>query len=592
MNNDEIVSEIYTIDKFFRDKYKYEIPDFQRSYTWELKEINDFLTSINNVCQNKSKLFLGTIYFYQEDNSRFITDGQQRIITWCLIVNALRILKIENSNYMIIDKICKVEVYEASTVFSKLYSISNINEIDALEEELPEYNLTISQIMSNQKTIYDFLKDAKGLKEKFDYAKDNIEMIFLNLPTHYNEFQIFRDINARGKALTNNDVIKSIFFSLILNEKKIPHEKQSKYICWKNIETNLLDQSKSIGNDLSSIKSTLESNLTLSLNIFMSFRMKKYIPATGFKVSDAYEKMLSQKEAESILREFQKFTDTAKYVLYPYRLIPSNGILKTCHDYVQSLNSLGIKQPLPLFLAIYYQMIARNKFQQVKERNILKKAFEKMYIFHFFFSTISSDRPSKIGNIYKKTALEVNENQLNFENMFQVLNANFPSIMELKTKVQRILFYVKKNALKSVEDEEMDFREYKIYTNNTEIKQFLILVEYILRKRKLDNSEFSGIYFESVEHIYNADYNYGKLENFKLMSFLPLESNLNEECNKLGENPPLMKKINVYRKSKYFSVIEFVRIYDGLKNKTDNEMREKWEDYILETIVQEFNELK
>lgn len=63
MNKDEIVSKIYTIDKFFCDKYKYKIPDFQRSYTWELKEINDFLLQSITLFKIKVSCFLEQYIF-------------------------------------------------------------------------------------------------------------------------------------------------------------------------------------------------------------------------------------------------------------------------------------------------------------------------------------------------------------------------------------------------------------------------------------------------------------------------------------------------------------------------------------------------
>lgn len=63
---------------------QYSIPNYQREYSWEENEIQDFLNDLEDTCANPSTIhFFGQIVVHNDEDSqtKFIIDGQQRTIT-------------------------------------------------------------------------------------------------------------------------------------------------------------------------------------------------------------------------------------------------------------------------------------------------------------------------------------------------------------------------------------------------------------------------------------------------------------------------------------------------------------------------------
>lgn len=74
-----------SIAKLFDSKNrKFEIPSYQRAYSWEEKQITQFIEDINNA---ENQYYLGHYLFEVkggEENTLLVIDGQQRLTT-CII---------------------------------------------------------------------------------------------------------------------------------------------------------------------------------------------------------------------------------------------------------------------------------------------------------------------------------------------------------------------------------------------------------------------------------------------------------------------------------------------------------------------------
>lgn len=74
---------------------QYSIPNYQREYSWEENEIQDFLNDLEDTCANPSTIhFFGQIVVHNDEDSqtKFIIDGQQRTITSMIFVHSLQLL--------------------------------------------------------------------------------------------------------------------------------------------------------------------------------------------------------------------------------------------------------------------------------------------------------------------------------------------------------------------------------------------------------------------------------------------------------------------------------------------------------------------
>ena len=73
---------------------QYSIPNYQREYSWEENEIQDFLNDLEDTCANPSTIhFFGQIVVHNDEDSqtKFIIDGQQRTITSMIFVHSLQL---------------------------------------------------------------------------------------------------------------------------------------------------------------------------------------------------------------------------------------------------------------------------------------------------------------------------------------------------------------------------------------------------------------------------------------------------------------------------------------------------------------------
>ncbi|WP_119302847.1 DUF262 domain-containing protein [Dongia deserti] len=66
----------------------FEVPQFQREYSWEEDEIADFWNDLSNSLESES-YFLGLIILTDQDGRKHVVDGQQRLITLSLLATAI-----------------------------------------------------------------------------------------------------------------------------------------------------------------------------------------------------------------------------------------------------------------------------------------------------------------------------------------------------------------------------------------------------------------------------------------------------------------------------------------------------------------------
>lgn len=86
------------MEDFLSVKKQYEIPYFQREYSWDKNNYKEFFNDIVNCLKIKNKklevepYFFGTMLFVEQDakaNSSIVVDGQQRLTIITIILSAL-----------------------------------------------------------------------------------------------------------------------------------------------------------------------------------------------------------------------------------------------------------------------------------------------------------------------------------------------------------------------------------------------------------------------------------------------------------------------------------------------------------------------
>lgn len=159
---DNVSSSILTFDKL--TELNLNIPDYQRPYVWELKQVKKLIESIN-----KDEKLLGSIVLYKNNDTYEIIDGQQRLTTIKLILKALDKNNkfLENAKYY--------------------HQISHI------------------KIKQNYEYIQKYLKQNNNFYDKLQ----NTNFICISTNDIKRAFVFFDNINTKGKKLENYDLIKA-----------------------------------------------------------------------------------------------------------------------------------------------------------------------------------------------------------------------------------------------------------------------------------------------------------------------------------------------------------------------------------------------
>jgi len=156
-----------------------KIPNYQRPYKWTAKNAIQLLDDILDAKNaNKETYRVGTLILHQEHELYNIVDGQQRTITFSLLLKVL-------------DNNLPIKILE-QPIANNPYNMRNV----------PNNYCTLERQVSN-------IADEKDRKELLNYIKNNCELIVVITNNISEAFQFFDSQNARGKKLYPHDLLKA-----------------------------------------------------------------------------------------------------------------------------------------------------------------------------------------------------------------------------------------------------------------------------------------------------------------------------------------------------------------------------------------------
>ena len=207
----------------------FKVPDFQRAYSWEQREIELFINDLNEYSSrnlnNSKKYYLGHFIFEINNSNNEIeyeiVDGQQRLTTVFLFMLVCKFIARDDTF------ISKINFKPVS------YDLDGFNEIvDKLNEYSTE-NFNTKMIFSN-KNINDtssftrMIDAVKLFYQSFDTRildKSNIKHYLNTLTTAYCSFVVFDDKavssqvfelhNTRGLPLSETEKVKSTLMKMV-----------------------------------------------------------------------------------------------------------------------------------------------------------------------------------------------------------------------------------------------------------------------------------------------------------------------------------------------------------------------------------------
>lgn len=239
---------LYTPGMFF------EIPEFQRPFSWQATNIDEFLNDLEE-CINKGKNhYFGTVVQVKDTDSiysRAIIDGQQRVTTSLLMILVVYHMAMKNPSLLLnpettVDRI-EYQYLINKDLDNKHLKLRTVTTDDEILQRIfnargEESELNMRDRQSNVYKVYakfrDYFSDKQGGLDRYIDGLSRFEIAVLTLVAgDDNPQRVFESINSTGKPLEAGDKIRN--FALMLNNKSLRDHVYSEY--WRPIERTLTD---------------------------------------------------------------------------------------------------------------------------------------------------------------------------------------------------------------------------------------------------------------------------------------------------------------------------------------------------------------
>lgn len=454
--NDKEIQDIFSSGYF-------KIPRFQRPYSWEKDEVENFWEDIT---KNKDdNYFIGSMVVFQSAKPYFgIVDGQQRLTTITIILSVIRdsFIKLKQNNlargiHKYIEK-ANVDnedefILNSETSFPFLQGVIQSYKKDNIKDEIgvEESNLqnAYSLIKSKLLTLIPQIElyDDKQI-DLFNDTKDNpiqklkdirdkilaLKLVFIQLDNEDDAYLIFETLNARGRDLKTSDLVKNLFLKKLRSSNS---RYDSAKISWNSLVSKF---------DNDTGEQTLDNYL---LHYWLSEHKyitdKKLFPEIKSTLGDDNQK------AESLLGTIIKTADYYKQITYPNSVEWAKQELKI-KTIFENINLFKVKQQSSMTLSLT-RAWRENKITM----KMLKSALEKIEYFHFVFNAITSQRSSGvIATTYSDHAIKLtaakshDQIQSIFKSLFNSLESKLPSFEEFYVNFAELNYLSNKTRNKGV----------------------------------------------------------------------------------------------------------------------------------------------
>ena len=341
----------------------YNVPRFQRDYSWTEEEWDDLWADIQNLFQpdGEDVHYMGYLVLQSSNNKKFdIIDGQQRLTTLSIFTLAL----LKNFNYLIENNIDpennrKRQEQLRSTFIGYLDPVTlipqskltlNRNNNNFYQnylvplQKLPLRNLKATEHQMRKafewfdnkiKQEYSIKNDGAVLASLLDQLSDKLFFTVINVTDELNAYKVFETLNARGVKLSSTDLLKNYLFSVVHKETK------------DDLELNHLDEKwEQLVGKLGS------ESFPEFLRAHWNSRYKLVRSAELFKTIRS--KITNRQQVFELVREMESDAD-----IYVALSKPEDDLWKGKPEqkqYIEDLKMFQVRQLYPLILSGYRKL--------------------------------------------------------------------------------------------------------------------------------------------------------------------------------------------------------------------------------------------
>lgn len=555
-------------------KICYEIPDYQRPYSWTTDEIDDLFNDLDASVDTKNNHFFGAVVFNCErkesDKVVEVIDGQQRLTTLMILFYAIRKIyseerfnsekgistrrnNVENLLEFLDDDGevigIKLKLGEANREFYKSYIVGSWDKNDEEKEKVKKDFKNKNSLKVNKpiidayehifNVIYGKIRNISNsqaynyLKEYHNTILDKFEVVEIEVENDVDAFLIFETLNDRGLELSSVDLIKNKLF--------------------KNCSTS---------SDFEDIK-------------------EKWIKVLGI-LEDA-------KEVKKFIRH---------YWIYKHKFVSPQELFKEVRDYVGNdyIKSKEIIDDLDR-LAPYYNILKNPNDKILLNKNLVD-ILEEMKALNFDLNypimlSVFDNYPNDEDMIYRVTKLTLNflvryicvlkRKPSAIERVFSDLARNIDinkMAEELKSHAKDNEF---KNAIKSLE---VKIKSYSTYYLLVEYEKSLhinekwispgrknVTIEHILPQTVDITKECGKYWIDSFKE--DKDDKYGKEQCEIYVNRLGNLTLLGQNGQNKASNKVFISKKEVYKKHTDMFITKEILYYDKWDTESIEDRQEK-----------------
>lgn len=243
----DIITPSYTtLGTIFEKNFLFEVPKYQRYYSWEDEQVDDYIKDIKNLYvhadEQDMEHFFGGIVVVEKNipgsnrQQRELIDGQQRITTTILLIISLlrkyeslrndqnktlidsRVNKLNTKYLWYDDEINRQPQQVPKLVLSKAdrQYFANLVNGTPCEESRGSHRKIQKAFKKISRFVDECISAKNDIDEKIDILArvediihNNCTIIFINAKTRDSAYKLFQVLNDRGAGLTEGDLLKS-----------------------------------------------------------------------------------------------------------------------------------------------------------------------------------------------------------------------------------------------------------------------------------------------------------------------------------------------------------------------------------------------
>ncbi|MCA0388851.1 MAG: DUF262 domain-containing HNH endonuclease family protein [Bacteroidetes bacterium] len=368
---------------------QFQLPLFQRNYTWTKREwevLWDDLNYIADKGHDKSH-FLGAIVTLPMNSGPdavakyIVIDGQQRLTTLYLILCAVRDIANElgdvvkaneiNDSYLVNKYKEGDEHYKVLSSQKDRETLKNLIGRGKVDED--------SLLVHAYKYFYERIRKSNDYKLYRNIITHYLYVVSITLDQDDNPYLVFESLNAKGKPLTQADLIKNHLFMRIQQKEQEVQYKE----CWFPME-------QALGEKLT--------------EFIRHFLMKDGDIVKNSEVYDRFKDSLGKDDARDYLTKLAEFGTNYQKLLEP-EFETHAGLQRQ----LKRINRIEVTTAYPLLLKLYEYVDSEimTKEQFVLFLEILENYLIRRYLMGIATNQLNKIFPSLISVVKEKSGEDI-----------------------------------------------------------------------------------------------------------------------------------------------------------------------------------------